>query len=79
MTRDYKKQAAWQKEHRLTFSVSFAFKQDADIISYLEDKQKARISRNAIIKKALRGQMMKEGYQVIESETDIKETKEREG
>ena len=70
MTRDYKKQALWHKEHRMTFSVSFAYKQDSDIIDYLADKQKQRISRNALIKKAIRSQMLSEGYKVNEGVED---------
>lgn len=64
MTRDFKKQYLWNKENKLTFSVVFSRSTDADIIGYLEDKQKQRISRNALIKKALREQMRAEGYKV---------------
>lgn len=64
MTRDFKKQYQWNKENKQTFSVVLSKKIDSDIIDYLQDKQKARISRNALIKKALRDQMLKEGYRV---------------
>ena len=66
MTRDYKKQYEWNKENKITFSVVLSKKIDTDIIGYLEDKQKQRISRNAVIKKALRDQMLREGYQASE-------------
>ena len=64
MTRDYRKQYEWDKANRLVFSVSFMNKTDDDIIDYLADKTKQRISRNALIKKALREQMRREGYRV---------------
>lgn len=66
MTRDYKKQYLWNKENKLTFSVVFSKTTDADIVSYIDDKQKQRISRNALIKKALRNQMAVEGYKINE-------------
>ena len=73
MTRDYRKQYEWNKENKLTFSVVLAHKSDDDIIDYLADKTKQRISRNALIKKALREQMRREGYRVNEEKEKAEE------
>lgn len=70
MTRDYKKQYLWNKENKITFSVVFSKSTDADIVEYLDDKQKQRISRNALIKKALRNQMLAEGYRIKKDEEE---------
>lgn len=70
MTRDYKKQYLWNKENKITFSVVLSRSTDADIVDFLEDKQKQRISRNALIKKALRDQMLAEGYKIIRKDEE---------
>ena len=57
MTRDPKKSYEWDKKNKYIFSVGLMRETDADIIGYLEDKREKGISRNSIVKEALRNQM----------------------
>ena len=70
MTKDPIKQREYDRQNKVMISIGLMRKSDADIIAYLDDKQKARISRNALIKKALRDQMRAEGYKTGEMKGD---------
>ena len=67
MTRDPKKAYEWDKKKKYIFSVGLMKEQDADIIEFLEEKRAEGISRNSVVKDALRETISKKGKEDEES------------
>ena len=60
---DSKAKQRWIRENTTKLTIKFMNKSDADILQYLEDKQKA-----TVVKKALRDQMEQEGFVYVPPE-----------
>jgi len=52
----------WDKENKWIFSIGFMRRTEADMIAFLQSKEKEGIPRSTVIKQALRNMMEDEGY-----------------
>jgi len=50
----------WEKENKVRFSINFMKNSEADLLAYLEEKQKQGIPKGTLIKQGLRKLMEEE-------------------
>lgn len=50
----------WEKENKVRFSINFMKNTEADLLAYLEEKQKQGIPKGTLIKQGLRKLMEEE-------------------